>query len=157
MKDLPASVLNSRLTLLSDEKCQAIYDAALSIIADIGMVVPHTVARELLVAAGASVGGEDLVRIPREMVAQADVAARGLGARVWPYEIRRSSSSARSRTSTSSPLSRALTPSSTMVAQKLHPTAMTVGSVASSSSARIWFTRSPMSTSGNTTESDTEL
>ena len=36
-----------------------------------GMVVPHVVARELLVAAGASVEGEDLVRIPRETVAQA--------------------------------------------------------------------------------------
>jgi trimethylamine--corrinoid protein Co-methyltransferase len=71
MKDLPTSVLNTRLTLLSDEKCQAIYDAALSIIADIGMVVPHAVAREMLVAAGASVEGEDRVRIPREMVAAA--------------------------------------------------------------------------------------
>ena len=37
MKEVPTSVLNSRLTLLSDEKCQAIYDAALTIIADIGM------------------------------------------------------------------------------------------------------------------------
>jgi trimethylamine---corrinoid protein Co-methyltransferase len=71
MKDLPTSVLNSRLTLLSDEKCQAIYDAALSIIADIGMVVPHAVARDLLRGAGASVEGDDLVRIPRELVAQA--------------------------------------------------------------------------------------
>jgi trimethylamine--corrinoid protein Co-methyltransferase len=61
MKDLPTSVLNSRLTLLSEEKCQAIYDAALSIIADIGMTVPHAVARELLVGAGATVEGEDLV------------------------------------------------------------------------------------------------
>jgi len=71
MKDLPTSVLGSRLTLLSEEKRQTIYDAALSIIADIGMVVPHAVARKLLVDAGASVEGEDLVRIPRELVAQA--------------------------------------------------------------------------------------
>ena len=71
MKDLPTSVLNSRLTLLSEEKCQAIYDAALTIIAEIGMTVPHAVARELLVGAGATVEGEDLVRIPRELVAKA--------------------------------------------------------------------------------------
>jgi len=71
MKDLPTSVLNSRLTLLSEEKCQAIYDAALTIIAEIAMTVPHPVARELLVGAGATVEGEDLVRIPRELVAKA--------------------------------------------------------------------------------------
>ena len=71
MKDLPTSVLNSRLTLLSEEKCQAIYDAALTIIAEIGMTVPHAVARELLVGAGATVEGDDLVRIPRELVAKA--------------------------------------------------------------------------------------
>ena len=72
MKDLPTSVLNSRLTLLSDEKCQAIYDAALSIIADIGMTVPHAEARDILVAgAGATVEGDDLVRIPREAVSKA--------------------------------------------------------------------------------------
>ena len=71
MKDLPTSVLNSRLTLLSDEKCQMIYDAALTIIAEIGMTVPHAVAREILVAAGATVEGEDLVRIPREVVEKA--------------------------------------------------------------------------------------
>ena len=71
MKDLPTSVLNSRLTLLSEEKCQAIYDAALTIIAEFGMTVPHKVARELLVGAGATVEGEDLVRIPRELVAKA--------------------------------------------------------------------------------------
>ena len=71
MKDLPSSVLNSRLTLLSEEKCQAVYDAALTIIAEIGMTVPHKVARELLVGAGAIVEGGDLVRIPRELVAEA--------------------------------------------------------------------------------------
>ena len=72
MKDLPTSVLNSRLTLLSDEKCRAIYDAALTIIADIGMTVPHAEARAILVkGAGATVEGEDLVKIPREAVAKA--------------------------------------------------------------------------------------
>src|SRR5450756_2463119 len=64
MKDLPTSVLNSRLTLLSDEKCQAIYDAALSIIADIGMTVPHAVARELLGGYNSFFGtGSDLMSI----------------------------------------------------------------------------------------------
>jgi trimethylamine--corrinoid protein Co-methyltransferase len=71
MNDRPTPALNSRLTLLSEEKCQAIYDGALTIIADIGMTVPHAVARDLLTAAGATVEGEDLVRIPRELVAKA--------------------------------------------------------------------------------------
>ena len=58
--------------MLSDEKCQMIYDAALTIIAEIGMTVPHAEAREILVSgAGATVEGEDLVRIPREAVAAA--------------------------------------------------------------------------------------
>jgi trimethylamine---corrinoid protein Co-methyltransferase len=70
MNDLPTSVLNSRLTMLSDEKCQTIYDAALTIIAEIGMTVPHEVARALLVDAGATADGE-LVRIPRALVAKA--------------------------------------------------------------------------------------
>ncbi len=71
MNDQPTPVLNSRLTLLSAEKCQAIYDGALTIIADIGMKVPHQIARDLLAGAGASVEGDDLVRIPRELVAKA--------------------------------------------------------------------------------------
>ena len=69
MTDLPTSQLESRLTMLSDEKCQMIYDAALTIISEIGMTVPHAEAREILVkGAGATVEGEDLVRIPREAV-----------------------------------------------------------------------------------------
>jgi trimethylamine--corrinoid protein Co-methyltransferase len=71
MNDKPTPVLNSRLTLLSEEKCQAIYDGALTIIAEIGMKVPHQTARDLLAGAGASVAGDDLVRIPRELVAEA--------------------------------------------------------------------------------------
>jgi trimethylamine--corrinoid protein Co-methyltransferase len=71
MNDLPTSGLNGRMTLLSEKKCQAIYDAALGVIADVGMTVPHAAARELLVGAGATVEGEDLVRIPRELVAKA--------------------------------------------------------------------------------------
>ena len=71
MNSAPAPVLHSRLRLLSDEDCRAIYDAALGIIAEVGMVVPHAAARELLAGAGASVEGEDLVRIPRELVERA--------------------------------------------------------------------------------------
>ena len=71
MKDLPTSDLHSRLKFLSEEKCQAIYEGALTIIEDIGMLVPHTAARALLVGAGASVEGEDRVRIPRRLVEQA--------------------------------------------------------------------------------------
>jgi len=71
MNEKPTPVLNSRLTLLSAEKCEAIYDGALTIIAEIGMKVPHQAARDLLADAGASVEGEDLVRIPRELVAEA--------------------------------------------------------------------------------------
>ena len=72
MKDLPTSVLNSRLTLLSDEKCQMIYDAALTIIAEIGMTVPHAEARDILVnGAGAAVAANDVVMIPRDAVAAA--------------------------------------------------------------------------------------
>jgi trimethylamine--corrinoid protein Co-methyltransferase len=59
------------MTVLSEEKCQAIYDAALGIITDVGMTVPHAVARERLGGAGATVEGADLVRIPRELVAKA--------------------------------------------------------------------------------------
>ena len=71
MNDLPTPGLSGRMTVLSEEKCQAIYDAALGIIADVGMTVPHAAARELLVGAGATVEGEDLVRIPRDLVAGA--------------------------------------------------------------------------------------
>ena len=67
MTDLPA-VLESRLKMLSDEKCQMIYDAALTIISEMGMTVPHAEAREILAkGAGASIDGE-LVKIPREAV-----------------------------------------------------------------------------------------
>jgi len=72
MKDLPTSDLNSRLTLLSDEKCQMIYDAALTIIAEIGMTLPHAEARDILVhGAGATVEANDVVKIPRDAVAAA--------------------------------------------------------------------------------------
>jgi trimethylamine--corrinoid protein Co-methyltransferase len=71
MNDQPAPGLTGRMTVLSEEKCLAIYEAALGVIADVGMTVPHAEARELLLGAGATVEGEDLVRIPRELVARA--------------------------------------------------------------------------------------
>ena len=71
MSELPKSVLKSRHTLLSEEKCQAIYDGALTIVAEIGMIVPHAAARDLLLGAGASLEGGERVRIPREMVTAA--------------------------------------------------------------------------------------
>jgi trimethylamine---corrinoid protein Co-methyltransferase len=72
MKDLPPHGIESRLKVLSDEKCQKIYDAALTIVAEIGMTVPHTEARDILVnGAGATVEADDLVKIPRDAVAAA--------------------------------------------------------------------------------------
>jgi trimethylamine--corrinoid protein Co-methyltransferase len=72
MKELPVVGLESRLKVLSDEKCQKIYDAALTIIAEVGMTVPHAEARDILVnGAGATVGDKDVVKIPREAVAAA--------------------------------------------------------------------------------------
>ena len=69
MKDLPVVGIESRLRVLSDEKCQKIYDAALTIIAEIGMTVPHEEARRILVdGAGATVEANDVVKIPREAV-----------------------------------------------------------------------------------------
>jgi trimethylamine---corrinoid protein Co-methyltransferase len=62
--------LSGRMTVLTDEKCRALYGAAQTVIADIGMTVSHAAARELLTVAGAAVEGE-VVRIPRELVEQA--------------------------------------------------------------------------------------
>ena len=40
--------LSGRMTALTPEKCEAIYEAALAVIADIGMTVWHAEARDLL-------------------------------------------------------------------------------------------------------------
>ena len=63
--------VTGRLTVLTEEKCRAIYDAALTVIAEVGMTVPHKTARRLLLDAGATVEGEDLVHLPRALVARA--------------------------------------------------------------------------------------
>jgi len=79
-----------RLSYLSDADKAAIYEAALQICATIGMRVLHPEARELLAAAGATLGpaggaggatgasrraAPDLVTIPRELVEQALASA----------------------------------------------------------------------------------
>ena len=71
MKDLPKPSTIGRLSLLSDEKKAAVYEAALRIIDEIGMRVHHAAARELLVEAGATLEGDDLVHIPRALVERA--------------------------------------------------------------------------------------
>ena len=64
-----------RLTYLSETDKQAIYDAALDVIASIGMRVHHEGARELLRDAGCTVTDTDLVCIPLELVEQARTTA----------------------------------------------------------------------------------
>ena len=71
MKDVPEPGIESRLTMLNEQKKQAIYEGAVRIISEIGMRVPHREARDLLVKAGASLEGEEHVRIPRELLEQA--------------------------------------------------------------------------------------
>ena len=65
MKELPTSVLESRLRMLSDEKCQAIYDAALTIISEMGMTRAPTPRRVRSSSrAPAPPSGDDLVKDP---------------------------------------------------------------------------------------------
>ena len=64
-----------RLTYLSEADKTAIYEAALEIIASVGMRVHHEGARELLRSAGCSVEGDHLVRIPRALVERARATA----------------------------------------------------------------------------------
>jgi len=60
-----------QFTYLTEQNRQDIYDAALRIIGEIGMRVHHPEALELLRHAGCSVTDENLVRIPKELVAKA--------------------------------------------------------------------------------------
>jgi trimethylamine--corrinoid protein Co-methyltransferase len=71
MTDPATTGLTGRMTVLTEEKCRAIYEAALRVIAEVGMTVPNAVARDVLVGAGGTAEAEDLVRIPRELVAKA--------------------------------------------------------------------------------------
>lgn len=64
----------ARLRYLSEADKAALYDAALEIMAGVGQRVHSAEARELLARHGAEVEG-DLVRVPRELVAQARASA----------------------------------------------------------------------------------
>jgi len=57
-----------RLTLLSEEQCQMIHQAAIKILATTGVRVYHEQARSLLGSAGAKVSDETLIHIPQELV-----------------------------------------------------------------------------------------
>jgi trimethylamine--corrinoid protein Co-methyltransferase len=63
------------MTYLTEADKAAIYDAALEIMATVGQRVMHEEARELLRGAGCEVDGQDLVRIPRELVEKARATA----------------------------------------------------------------------------------
>jgi trimethylamine--corrinoid protein Co-methyltransferase len=67
--------LRLRLGFLGDDDKRAIYDAALEIIAAVGMRVYQGEALELLRAAGAEVIGGDLVRLPAALVERARATA----------------------------------------------------------------------------------
>ncbi len=64
-----------RLTYLSHNAAESLYEAALEIAGGIGMRVHHPEALELLRAAGCAVDAPDLVRVPRELVARARESA----------------------------------------------------------------------------------
>lgn len=63
------------LTYLSERDRHQIYDAAVRIVSEIGMRVHHPEALALLRDAGRAVEGEDLVRIPAELIDRARASA----------------------------------------------------------------------------------
>ncbi len=68
MNEVRDPVITGRLTMLSERGKQDIYDAAVRIVSEIGMRVPHATSRDLLVGAGATVHDGDLVRLTAAMV-----------------------------------------------------------------------------------------
>lgn len=64
-----------RLTHMTEEAKQRIFDAALRVLAEVGASVQHAEGVRLLVDAGCSVGDDGLVRVPREAVDQALASA----------------------------------------------------------------------------------
>ncbi len=54
-----------------DDGVAAIHEASISILEELGIEVRHARARQLLAAAGAAVGDDDVVRVPRSIVADA--------------------------------------------------------------------------------------
>jgi trimethylamine--corrinoid protein Co-methyltransferase len=71
----PARAAIGRPAFLTEEQKRDIYHAALEIIGRVGMVVDHDEALALLRAAGADVGGDGRVRLPRSLVEQARAGA----------------------------------------------------------------------------------
>jgi len=57
--------------VLTEEKIQRIHDSALEVLEEVGLQVVHEGARALLLDAGAKPEGEDVIRIPRAVVAEA--------------------------------------------------------------------------------------
>ena len=64
-----------RLSFLSEEDKSRIYEAALHILAEIGMRVNHDEGRALMLAAGCTQDGNGCVHVPRELVARARATA----------------------------------------------------------------------------------
>ena len=54
--------------LLTEEKLRALHDGAVRVLADVGIEVAHERAREMLLSAGATLEGEMLIKVPRELV-----------------------------------------------------------------------------------------
>jgi len=71
MKEVRDPVISGRLTMLTEQGKQDIYDTAVRIVSEVGMVVPHAGVRDMLAAAGATVDGGDLVRLTPAMVDKA--------------------------------------------------------------------------------------
>ena len=71
MTDTDANGLRLTVGLLGEDDKQAIYEAALEIIATVGMRVRQGEAVELLRGAGAEVSDDDLVRLPASLVERA--------------------------------------------------------------------------------------
>ena len=75
MKDGRDPVITGRLTVLSDKGKNDIYAAAVRIMSEVGMRVPHAASRDLLARAGATVEDGDLVHVSRDMVETARATA----------------------------------------------------------------------------------
>ena len=72
-----------RLELLPPEDLERLHEAALAVLADPGVRITTEAARELLLSHGASLEGEDVVRIPPELVERALEQAPK---RFWIYD-----------------------------------------------------------------------
>lgn len=66
-----------KFQLLTDEKVRAIHDGAITVLEDVGIEVAHSEAREMLLANGAALEGENLIKTPRSLVGRALESAPG--------------------------------------------------------------------------------